>query len=190
MKTAQNRNPSSATTDRANRTQYSSRVAPSGDASPLAIRTILVPTDFSPLSNRAVTYARRFAEHFAARLILLHVTEPVTYAPAYGRFDTVEELRAAKRVAAEDSLAQLIADSEPPGVKPVSCQAIVAEGDSAAETDRIAREQLVDLIVIASHGFGGLTHLLLGSTTEKVMRHAPCPVLVVREKQRDFVWER
>lgn len=134
-----------------------------------------------------MAYARRFAEHFGAQLILLHVTEPVTYAPAYCPLALVQELRTTRRKAAEDGLAQVIADSESPRAKAVSWKAVVVEGDSAAETDRVARDFAVDLIVIASHGFTGLTHLLLGSTAEKVVRSAPCPVLVVREKQRDFV---
>lgn len=158
-------------------------------ARPLAIKTILVPTDFSPLAANAVRYARRFAEQFGAQFILLHVMDPVIYTPAYCPLELVEELRATRRKTAEADLAQVIADSEPPCGRKVPWRALVAEGDPATETDRIARECGVDLIVIASHGFTGLTHLLLGSTAEKIVRRAPCPVMVLRGKVQESVSE-
>jgi len=166
------------------KTSSAGEVTPSGARS-LAIKTILVPTDFSPLAAGAVRYARRFAEQFGAQFIALHVMNPVIYTPAYCPLELVEELRATRRRTAEEDLAQVIADSEPPCGRKVPWRAIVAEGDPATETDRIARESGVDLIVIASHGFTGLTHLLLGSTAEKIVRCAPCPVLVIRGKEQE-----
>jgi nucleotide-binding universal stress UspA family protein len=155
---------------------------------PFAIETILVPTDFSPLSERAVTYAHRFAGQFGAQLILLHVVEPVSYAPPHCLAEGVAESTAAARKAAEEGLARLARKLliSPAGTE-VSYRPMIVEGDAARETDRVARECEVDLIVIATHGYTGLNHLLLGGTAEKVVRRAPCPVLVVREKERDFV---
>jgi len=143
----------------------------------VGFKTILVPTDFSPFSMRAVPYARRFAELFGAELILLHVTDPVTYVPAYCPIDTVDELRNSRLKAAEEELAVLAAA----GAQATKCRTMVVDGDAATETDRIARECGADLIVIASHGFTGLKHLLLGSTADKIVRRAPCPVMVIRE---------
>lgn len=155
----------------------------------MIIRTILAPTDFSPLATRAMTYAWRFAEQFGAQLILLHVTEPVTYAPAHCPVDSVPKLQAARREAAEEALGRLVGEiAASPREKAVVCRTMIVEGDVASETDRVAREYEADLIVIATHGYTGLRHLLLGSTAEKTVRHAPCPILVVREKERDFVF--
>ncbi len=156
----------------------------------MAIQTILVPTDFSPPARRAVTYARRFAEQFGARLILLHVTEPVAYAPPHCPIEDVIELQATRRKAAEQGLAGLLGELSASASgcgRPMRCRAIVVEGDVAEETNRAASTYAADLIVIATHGYTGLNRLLLGSTAEKLLRHAPCPVLVVREKERDFV---
>ncbi len=153
-----------------------------------AIKTILVPTDFSPLAAKALAYAHRFAGQFGAELILLHVTEPVTYAPAHCPVDSVDELRATHRKAAEEALAEFSREIlASPAARAVIYRPMVVEGDAAHETDRVARECKADLIVIATHGYTGINHLLLGGTTEKVVRRAPCPVLVVREKERDFV---
>lgn len=166
---------------------------PASNAAPetivrMAIRTILVPTDFSPQSRLAVTYARHFAEQFGAQLILLHAYEPVTYAPAHCPVEYVTESQATRRQAAEEGLAGLIGElSTPAHAKSVSCRPMVVEGDAAWETDRVARECVADLILVATHGYTGLNRLLMGSTAEKMVRHAPCPVLVVREKERDFV---
>jgi nucleotide-binding universal stress UspA family protein len=62
---------------------------------------------------------------------------------------------------------------------------VIAHGDAATEIVRVAQERGVDLIVIASHGRTGLGRILFGSTAESIVRHAPCPVLVVKRRQRD-----
>jgi nucleotide-binding universal stress UspA family protein len=64
---------------------------------------------------------------------------------------------------------------------------VVRLGHPYQEITDAARELKVDLIVISTHGYTGLKHVLLGSTAERIVRHAPCPVLTVREKEQDFV---
>ena len=67
--------------------------------------------------------------------------------------------------------------------KGLEIEEVIAHGDAASEIVRVARERKVDLIVIASHGRTGLGRILFGSTAESVVRHAPCPVLVVKQTQ-------
>jgi nucleotide-binding universal stress UspA family protein len=64
---------------------------------------------------------------------------------------------------------------------------MVRIGSAWQEITEIARDRDIDLIIIGTHGYTGLKHLVLGSTAEKVVRHAPCPVLTVREKEHEFV---
>jgi nucleotide-binding universal stress UspA family protein len=64
---------------------------------------------------------------------------------------------------------------------------LVRSGSAFNEIVAVARELQIDLIIIATHGYSGLKHFLLGSTAERVVRHAPCPVLVVRDREHDFV---
>jgi nucleotide-binding universal stress UspA family protein len=146
----------------------------------IQIKRILLPTDFSPISVKAIDHACSFARLFHAEVIFLNVIPPV-HAPAYCPAAAAEELRETHRMEAEEALASLVHTAQAPGRGgKLRVRAMVAEGDAALETERVARECNVDLIVIASHGFTGLKHLLLGSTAEKVVRHAPCPVLVIR----------
>jgi nucleotide-binding universal stress UspA family protein len=67
------------------------------------------------------------------------------------------------------------------------CQVSVRGGVPWQEVVDAARESDADLIIVATHGHTGLAHVLLGSVAERVVRHAPCPVLVVRERERDFL---
>jgi nucleotide-binding universal stress UspA family protein len=69
----------------------------------------------------------------------------------------------------------------------VKTQHIVRLGRAWQEVIEIAREQKSDLIILATHGYTGLKHVLLGSVAEKIVRHAPCPVLSVRPEERDFL---
>jgi universal stress protein A len=152
---------------------------------PVKIKTILVPTDFSSESKKALRYAVSFAEQFGAGIILLHVLEQPIY-PAELGYTPVEfpklqdsltsELKARLKAIVDEDL-QLSFDVE----------SVVQMGQVFQTIDGVAKEKNVDLIIIATHGYTGLKHALLGSTAEKVVRYAPCPVLVVREQEHDFV---
>ncbi len=145
----------------------------------LGIQHILVPIDFSEHSKNALQYALPYAIQFKARLDLLYVVEPTIY-PADFSFGQVgfpnieEELR--KRGSEE---LDTLVENEIKGRVPAS--ASVRTGKPFYEINEYARENSIDLIIIATHGHTGVEHILFGSTVEKVVRKAPCPVLVVRD---------
>lgn len=150
------------------------------------LRKILVPTDFSPPSANALRYAAAFAAKFGAQVLLLHVVPDLALflpeaasvsPPIVPALDqTVAAARASlERLAAEPRAAGLTVHVE------------VREGPPFQEILAAARERDVDLIVLGTHGHGGLAHVLLGSVAEKVVRKAPCPVLTVHHPEHDFV---
>lgn len=149
----------------------------------IAIQKILVPTDFSDSANAALQEACRFAERFGAELHLLHVVDDVVvFAPhPFPGLPpmAVENLLADQQKAASQQLAKL-PDSE--WVKGLVVVRSVARGRPADVILEYAKNQSIDLIVQATHGRTGLTHLLLGSVAENVVRRASCPVLTVRPK--------
>jgi universal stress protein A len=153
------------------------------DSTPLNLKKILVPSDFSPASSKAFKYALRFAKQFGADLTLLHVLEPAPpslmgITPSPGFFES-------ELVNAEKNFRAWIASARAVGV--IKAQSTVRTGLAAHEILEAAKELDVDLIVIATHGFSGWKHFCIGSTAERVARSAPCPVLVVREKEHEFI---
>jgi nucleotide-binding universal stress UspA family protein len=158
-------------------------------ASPaIALKKILVPVDFSDHSRKALNYAIPFAEQFHATLHVLYVVEPTIY-PADLSFGQVglPNLEAELRSKSEQELVQLVAEMV--GDR-VLATAVIRTGLPFVEIIAFAREEDVDLIIVATHGHTGVEHILFGSTAEKIVRKAPCPVLVVRADERDFVNER
>jgi universal stress protein A len=157
------------------------RTKPTG----IALKRILVPIDFSPLSKKALQYALRFAEQFRAGLTLLHVIEP-DVPPAFDGFMIAppmspngDRTRCANRLKVLASSMAIRATSD--------ARSTVRMGLPAHEIVEAAKELDVDLIIIATHGYTGWKHFAIGSTAERVVRAAPCPVLVVREKEHEFV---
>jgi nucleotide-binding universal stress UspA family protein len=147
------------------------------------LKQILVPIDFSDCSIKALEYALPLAEQFGARLRLMYVAQAVYPVAALGPLD-LASLQAGERAEAEEKLTELarkvIGDR-------ARSEILVATGQPSDEIARIAGESETDLIVISTHGHTGLKHLWLGSIAEGVVRKAPCPVLVVREKEHEFV---
>jgi nucleotide-binding universal stress UspA family protein len=146
---------------------------------PLRIKSILVPLDFSPPSSKALAYAVTFAGQFKARLTVLHVVEPVATPDFAASFPLVMEDNKLMATAKNELERAVKAARIPRGVVE---KVLVRFGRSFHEIADAARTRKVDMIVIATHGYTGLKHALLGSTTERVVRHAPCPVLVVRQR--------
>jgi nucleotide-binding universal stress UspA family protein len=148
----------------------------------LGILRILVPVDFSASSRKALRYAISFARQFDSEITLLHV-RPLPYYPAdLGGFPTTipADEPSTRRIQARlDADADLI-PSELRGQK------LLRVGSAYDEICNAARELNAELIIISTHGHSGLKHVVLGSTAERVVRHAPCPVLVVREHEREF----
>lgn len=153
----------------------------------LHLRTLLVPTDFSESSQKAIHYAQRLAQQFGGTILLLHVIEPAYPYPVDGLVHVPGDLsdyNLELLPQAERSLGSLADVTARNGTVPVKSK--IRTGSAHNEIVKAAKEEDADLIVIATHGRTGLMHVLLGSTAEKVIRHSPCPVLVVREKERDF----
>jgi universal stress protein A len=161
------------------RNRNTGRTGKAGGASRVGIQEILVPVDFSTASKQALIVAGQWAQHFAARLHVIYVIEPPTV-PQWGYvFLALREDKLRK--AAEAQLKKLL--------HIVPNQATVTtEGRSGSGADseicQLARKRKTDLIVMGSHGAGPIRRALLGSTAERVVRHASCPVLVVRKPIR------
>ena len=140
---------------------------------------ILVTTDFSPFANAAVDYAHALAETMNAELHVLHVVHDIREAVAeHGAVGTVDPTGNPDE--ADEWLAKLL--GEPGTVRRV--EALRVGDDVATTIVKYAKTHAIDLIVMATHGRTGLTHLLAGSVTEKVLRHAPCPLLAIRAGER------
>ena len=148
----------------------------------LKLKRILVPVDFSACSLKALGYAAAFAKQFGARLILIHVVESYMPVPETGMVDValiVSQMREGAKKELEK--VRLTVDAA------VNPTAELREGNPHREIVQAASELGADLIVISTHGRTGLAHVFMGSIAENVVRHAGCPVLVVREQEREFV---
>jgi nucleotide-binding universal stress UspA family protein len=146
--------------------------------SPVVFNTILVPIDFSGCSEKALHFAVRFARQFGAKLVLLHVAP--SYADPYFATE-FGPLQSDVVRASENRLETLTREVVP---AEVSAQPLVRLGRPATAIVNAARELGVDLIIISTHGYTGLKHVVFGSTAENVVRHAPCPVMTIRAKRK------
>jgi nucleotide-binding universal stress UspA family protein len=147
------------------------------------LKRILVPLDFSPPSRRALRFAREWAARFGSEIYLLHVIEPTN---TYGLLGTepimmpipAPDFHEPARAELEKFVHQEFPDSAKVSVH-------LRDGVAYDEIAIAAREFGADLIIIATQGRTGLSHALMGSTAERVVRHAPCPVLTLRRGARD-----
>jgi nucleotide-binding universal stress UspA family protein len=153
----------------------------------IALKQILVATDFSEPSDCALTYARALASSFKATLHVLHVVGNMVDA-AYGAEgyavavpDLQQQIEDAARKQLDDL--RIEADEGPLPTKRV----LVTSNSPAGAIVEYAARQGIDLIVTGTHGRGAVAHLLLGSVAERVVRTAGCPVLTVRHPEREFV---
>jgi len=151
--------------------------------SSLTLKRILVPTDFSEPSLKALRYAVRFAEQSGATIYLVHVIERPAFNRDFEYFPLALPEVELGKIAKEKLLS--IASKEIEELVPVKTQVTI--GKPFRQIVDVARETEADLIIIATQGHSGFKHLLLGSTAELVIHHAPCPVLVVREHEHEFV---
>ena len=151
-------------------------------AAPFRIKQILVPIDFSECSAKALSYAVALAQQHGATVSLLYVvhTFPV---PSESGVVEYAAIQTQMREAGEDRLSRIIRELK--GKVPTGTA--IRVGAPAREIVQVALEIPADLIVISTHGHTGLKHVFLGSVAEQVVREAPCPVLVVREREREFI---
>ncbi len=148
------------------------------------IKKVLVPVDFSDYSKSALSYAADFSKHFKAKVYLIYVVEPAIYPADFSLgqvaiptpdLDITEKAEKELSQLAEEYLANV-----------VESEVVIKTGKAFVEINEFARECDADLIIISTHGHTGVEHLLFGSTAEKVVRKAPCPVLSLREPIKGF----
>jgi nucleotide-binding universal stress UspA family protein len=148
----------------------------------IAIQNVMVATDFGEAANAALRYGRALAGRFGATLHVVHIVEPSfagfgveTYVPLLPDVDGALEESARRRlnslIESAGNGPRTLATALPSSVPPV---AIID----------YARDHDIDLIVMGTHGRGGLAHLVMGSVAERVVREAPCPVLTMKQSER------
>ncbi len=144
----------------------------------LSFRTIVVPTDFSDHSLRALSYALGLAGKYDADVKILFVNEPGLQVSDMAWVGVDERSLKDEHVKeARASLDKIVREQIPPDM---AVEAIIRSGDAVEEIIAYADEINADLIVMATHGRTGLSHMLMGSTAEQVIRRASCPVLTLK----------
>lgn len=152
----------------------------------LCLNRILVPTDFSSLSKKALEYATTLAKQLGAELTLVHVLAP-EIPPTFDGYLIPSPIASPEIAPTQEKkeLKALVSAARRSGVQEV--HSMIRRGLASHEIVDTAKELNIDLIVIATHGYTGWKHFCIGSTAERVVRAAPCPVLVVREKEHEFI---
>jgi nucleotide-binding universal stress UspA family protein len=152
----------------------------------ILLKNILVATDFGEASDAALSYGRDLARTYGATLHVLHVAENlvVRYADD-AALALLPQLQTDIDEAARKRMAELVTDEDRTMLhaKPV----VLAALGTAEAIVGYAEEYNVDIIVMGTHGRGALSHLLMGSVAERVVRTAPCPVLTVRHPEHEFI---
>ncbi len=153
----------------------------------ITLNNILVATDFGEASEAALRYGRELAKRFDATLHVLTVAENIAIA-TFGAetFAAVApQLQSEIEATARQTLHEALIDSDHSG--PVTRPIVLTSSSPAAAIVDYAHEHDINLIVMGTNGRGVLEHFLMGSVAERVVRLAPCPVLTVRARERDFV---
>jgi nucleotide-binding universal stress UspA family protein len=147
----------------------------------IRLKHILVPIDFSQCSKKALAYALPYAKEFNAAVTLLFVAQ-TPFAGAGGDSPGIGETEIVQL--AREKLIALAAAEMPPEIR---TQTMVRTGRPFVEIINAACELPADLIIVSTRGLGRLPDFYVGSTTETLVRYAACPVLVVRQNEREFV---
>jgi universal stress protein A len=172
-------------------TTVKSRASKSSERFPATVNVskILVPIDFTGHSEQTIAYGLQLARFWTAKIFFLHVLPRVDefaslpfYREIYSRFESAEQKHSAAREKAWNELAKLKRQA---AALELNGQGTLREGIPQEEVIRVAAAVKPDLIVLGSHGYKRLRRLLLGSTAEHVVRHASCPVLIVRSASAD-----
>jgi nucleotide-binding universal stress UspA family protein len=143
----------------------------------ITLQKILVPTDFSDLSQQALEFALSLADRFRAKLYLMHVWELPMTGSLLPPEPYPESVLTEEQTAGEKHLTKVANELKASGF---DVEPVFVFGKPYMEIVKAATDFDVDLIVLASHGRSGVSHLLLGSVAEKVVRLAPCPVFTVK----------
>jgi len=151
----------------------------------LEIKKILIPTDFSDYSRYALRYAVAFARSFGAKLFLFHSCEHSvlgagTEAYHFSVPEYMTEVEKNEKLRLEDWTAEVAREK-------IEVEPLFAVGTAYSTIVDAAREMDVDMIILATHGRKGVSHLVFGSTAEKVVRLSPCPVLTIKYPEHEFI---
>jgi len=153
----------------------------------IALKQILVATDFGEASDAALAYGRELARAFGSKLTVLHVAGDVLSGTVGvdGYIGTYPELQRSLEASARERLEATVTaeDRRQFAARPV----LLTSSTPALAITNFAKEQRVDLIIIGTNGRGPMAHLLMGSVAERVVRTAPCPVLTVKHPEHEFV---
>ena len=150
----------------------------------ILLNSVLVATDFGKASEAALKYGRNLARAFGCNLHVLHVDENVMSVAADEFYSTAGWQEQVDH-AANNRVDALFTEQDRTRL---SAKAVLRTSPAPAEAIvQYANEAHVDLIVVGTHGRSGVSHLLLGSVAEKVVRTAPCPVLVVHADEHEFI---
>ncbi len=152
----------------------------------IALKQVLVPTDFSEPSDAALAYGRELARAFGAKLHVLHVAESLMTTAGIEYFSaSLPEVQAGIEEAARKKLQTIITAQDR---EELQAEVAVRTWTSpAAGILEYAKEEDIDLIVMGTHGRGAMSRFLIGSVAERVVRTAPCPVLTVHRPEHDFL---
>lgn len=154
-----------------------------------AIKHLLVPTDYSTPSIKAIQYALRFALTYKAKVSVLYVDDSIPHAPAHCNVADLMKTHAQEKKVKLQRLVEFLNPlvNELNLQEPLEIEKIILDGEPADQIVRLASQSESDMIIIATHGVTGFRRFVLGGTTKKVVTQAGCPVLVVREHERDFI---
>ena len=150
----------------------------------ISIKKIMVPTDFSANAAHAYPYASELAKAFGAQLLVAYVSDLAAIPVGLGQFPVTWE---SLELDIKDFAEQQFKEVRKAFDKDLPLETRQLEGTPFVELLQLAKEEAIDVIVVATHGHTGIQHLLLGSTAEKLVRKAPCPVLTVHPGEREFV---
>ncbi len=143
----------------------------------ITIKKIICPVDFSGLSRKALQYANEFARLSSGKVFLVGVIEndpTITYSHGLEK-ERAESDQKLLALIDEENMAGIVADY------------VIYEGFPEECILDYAKRQEADVIIMGSHGRRGLKRMILGSVAEHVVRRAPCPVLVVKENEHEFI---
>ena len=148
----------------------------------MEIKTILVPTDFSEFAEHAYNWALGLAADCKAKIVLLHAAPTMSHL-AFPESVYYPDMARMERELIADAEKRVAEFATKKGTRPVTVETRVTVGEAVWEICRMAEKEHADLIIMGSHGRTGLSHVVLGSVAERVVRHAPCPVLVARRPE-------
>ena len=150
----------------------------------IKIERILYPTDFSDYCSHARPYAIDLAKTFEAKVTLMHVVPTELYPASFAFSVDLQDLYNGLEEPAQKRIEELLKTFQDAGV---DAESLTEIGSPFVNIVDAASRLNVDLIIMATHGWGAIKHMLLGSTAERVVRKAPCPVLTIRHPEHEFV---